>query len=80
MGNARNNINILSSEVVVVCGMGAGTLSEVALAMKAKTHVIFLQQSEGDLKLIFKYAQKGTCSVASSAKEVVNQVEQIIDS
>src|SRR4028119_2317735 len=32
MGNARNNINVLSSDVVIACGMGAGTASEVALA------------------------------------------------
>ncbi|WP_242044677.1 SLOG cluster 4 domain-containing protein [Anabaena azotica] len=25
MGNARNNINVLSSHVVIACGMGAGT-------------------------------------------------------
>ncbi len=35
MGNARNNINVLSSDVVIACGMGAGTASEVALALKA---------------------------------------------
>ncbi|MBD2576735.1 cytochrome [Oscillatoria sp. FACHB-1406] len=33
-GNGRNNINVLSSDVVVACGMGLGTASEVALALK----------------------------------------------
>jgi uncharacterized protein (TIGR00725 family) len=38
MGNARNNINVLSSHVVVACGVsGPGTVSEVALALKAPT-------------------------------------------
>ena len=37
MGNARNNVNVMSSNVVVVCGlMGASTVSEVALALKAR--------------------------------------------
>ena len=36
MGNARNNINVLSSDVVVACGMGPGTASEVALALKSQ--------------------------------------------
>lgn len=36
MGSARNNINVLSSHVVVACGAsGAGTISEIALALKA---------------------------------------------
>ena len=34
LGNARNNINVLSSNVVIACGMGLGTASEVALALK----------------------------------------------
>ena len=33
LGEARNVINVLSSDVVCVCGMSAGTASEVALAI-----------------------------------------------
>ncbi|HIK16668.1 MAG TPA: cytochrome [Leptolyngbyaceae cyanobacterium M33_DOE_097] len=42
MGSARNAINVLSSDVVVACGMGAGTASEVALAIKAQKPVVLL--------------------------------------
>ncbi|NEO52613.1 MAG: cytochrome [Okeania sp. SIO3B5] len=42
MGNSRNNINVLSSDVVIACGMGAGTASEVALAIKNNKKVILL--------------------------------------
>jgi uncharacterized protein (TIGR00725 family) len=43
MGNARNNINVLSSDVVVACGSGGpGTVSEVALALKAGKPVVLL--------------------------------------
>ncbi|MDH5526638.1 MAG: TIGR00725 family protein [Nitrospirota bacterium] len=42
MGSARNNINVLSSDVVIACGMGPGTASEVALAIKAGKPVILL--------------------------------------
>lgn len=45
MGSARNNINVLSSQVVVACGMGAGTASEIALALKAGKPVILLNAS-----------------------------------
>jgi uncharacterized protein (TIGR00725 family) len=43
MGQARNLINVLSADVVVVCGGGgAGTASEAAHAIKAKRPVILL--------------------------------------
>ncbi|OLP20409.1 cytochrome [Leptolyngbya sp. 'hensonii'] len=42
LGHARNTLNILSSQVVIACGMGAGTASEVALAIKAERSVILL--------------------------------------
>lgn len=46
MGSARNNINVLSSHVIIVLGMAAGTASEVALAIKANKKVILLMQDE----------------------------------
>lgn len=42
MGSARNNINVLSSRVVIACGMGKGTASEVALALKSDVPVVLL--------------------------------------
>lgn len=46
LGSARNNINILSSIVIVACGIGPGTISEIALAIKAKKNVILLNDDE----------------------------------
>ncbi|MGL6339964.1 MAG: TIGR00725 family protein [Waterburya sp.] len=46
LGNGRNNINVLSSQVVIACGMGLGTASEVALALKNQKPVILLNQNE----------------------------------
>lgn len=40
LGNARNCINVLSSDVVVACPGGPGTLSEIALALKNNKPVI----------------------------------------
>ncbi len=48
MGNARNVINVLSSQVVVACPGGAGTLSEIALALKVGKPVV-LMNFEADL-------------------------------
>ncbi|MGE5138140.1 MAG: GNAT family N-acetyltransferase, partial [Rudaea sp.] len=43
MGQARNNINVVSSDVLVACGTGGpGTVSEIALALKAGKPIILL--------------------------------------
>lgn len=43
LGNARNAVNVLSSDVVVACGAGgAGTASEVALALKSGRPVVLV--------------------------------------
>src|SRR6476661_3433035 len=43
MGDARNAINVLTSDVVVACGVeGPGTASEVSLALIAQKPVILL--------------------------------------
>jgi uncharacterized protein (TIGR00725 family) len=43
LGEARNVVNVLSSDVVVACGVeGPGTASEVALAIKAGRPTILL--------------------------------------
>jgi hypothetical protein len=43
MGDARNAINVQSSDVVIACGAATpGTLSEVALALKVEKHVVVL--------------------------------------
>ena len=48
MGDARNQINVLSSRVVVALRGGAGTISEVALALKAGRPVVTLDFPLGD--------------------------------
>lgn len=42
MGQGRNVINVLSSQVVIACGVGAGTLSEMALAIKLRKPLILM--------------------------------------
>lgn len=47
MGDARNVVNVLSSDVVIALPGGAGTLSEVALALNAGKTVIVLGWEPG---------------------------------
>ncbi|WP_281438425.1 SLOG cluster 4 domain-containing protein [Synechococcus sp. C9] len=43
LGQARNVVNVLASQVVVGCGWGAGTTAELALAVKFHKPVIVIQ-------------------------------------
>ncbi|MEM1253804.1 MAG: TIGR00725 family protein [Cyanobacteria bacterium P01_H01_bin.21] len=42
MGHARNVINVLSSHGLIACGLGLGTVSEIALALKAQKPVVMM--------------------------------------
>ncbi|MEG4322128.1 MULTISPECIES: TIGR00725 family protein [unclassified Microcoleus] len=77
MGNARNNINILSSDVIIACGMGAGTASEIALALKAHKQVILLNHSP-ESQLFFKNLAQFNIFVVNNAVEAMNQARKIL--
>ncbi|MCE5203583.1 MAG: TIGR00725 family protein [Coriobacteriales bacterium] len=47
MGDARNVVNVLSSDVVIALPGGSGTLSEVALALKSGKPVIVVGWDPG---------------------------------
>lgn len=42
LGEARNAVLIAAADAVIACGMSAGTLSEIALAIQARRPVVLL--------------------------------------
>lgn len=77
LGSARNNINVLSSDVVIACGMAAGTASEVSLALKAKRHVILL--NDNDLsKAFFADLGKKYVHMVNGPEEAIDVVKNIL--
>ena len=68
MGDARNVINVLSSDVVIALPGGAGTISEVALALKADKTVIALGWEPG---AALRAAGADLLLLASSAEEAI---------
>lgn len=76
MGSARNNINVLSSDVVIACGMGAGTASEVALALKAGKPVILLNTSRESQQFFQQFAT--SVHVADTVAETIATVTQLL--
>jgi len=76
MGSARNCINVLSSDVVVACPGGPGTLSEIALALKCGKNIILLNYSEDNI--FAPYLHAGRLSYAASPEEVIAQIDDWI--
>ena len=76
MGSARNNINVLSSNVVVACGMGRGTASEVALALKADKPVVLLNTGPDSEKFFGRLSPQLVSRAASSA-EAITLIKEI---
>jgi hypothetical protein len=75
MGSARNAINVLSSDVVVACAGGAGTLSEIALALKHGKPVITLGY---DLSpLLDAYPGNGALACATSPEAVIALIQAL---
>lgn len=76
MGDARNAINVLASEVVVALPGGAGTLSEVALGLKAGKTVVAVDWHPGEA---LRRSGPGTLVLVDSVAEAVDHVAGVID-
>lgn len=73
LGNGRNNVNVLSSHVIIACGIGLGTISEIALALKNGKKVIFLTDNKLAIDL-FLSLTKNDIFVANSPQEAIKYV------
>lgn len=77
MGSARNNINILSSDIVVACGVEAGTLSEIAMAVKAGRFVILMTDKE-DAKIFLKNLAGDRIFVAEAIEQATDAISKLL--
>ncbi len=79
MGDARNVINVLSSDIVVVLNGGLGTVSEIVLALKNNKKTI-LQNFSAKLpdRLLEPYIQSGLLRTTQSPDETIRQIETLL--
>lgn len=79
-GQARNNIIVLSADVVIACGVdGAGTASEVSLAIKNGKQVILLAAAK-TTKNFFTSIGGTRISFAESSQQAVTLVQRMLAS
>lgn len=75
MGSARNTINVLSSDIVVACPGGAGTLSEIALALKHGKNVITMGFDTG--RVFADFMRAGALIAVNTPEEAVEEIIRI---
>lgn len=77
MGNARNTINVLSSDVVIACGMGIGTASEIALALKSWKKVVLLSDHPESKQFFCSLSQENVF-LATNPDDAIELVKNIV--
>ncbi|MEL6580522.1 MAG: TIGR00725 family protein [Cyanobacteria bacterium J06621_12] len=77
LGNARNNINVLSADVIITCGIGLGTASEIALALKNNKPVILLQPTELTYEFFASLTDKFLFS-AETVEKAIALIQEIL--
>jgi uncharacterized protein (TIGR00725 family) len=76
VGEARNAINVLSSDVVVACGVeGPGTASEIALALRLARPTVLLAPSPEAAGFFRTIDPAGLLHEAGSPEEAVELIE-----
>ena len=75
MGDGRNFINILSSDIVVALPGRSGTISEIALALKNGKNVILLNFPLGDL--FVEYQKAGIMVSVNKPEEVIATIKKL---
>ena len=76
MGSARNYINALSSRVMVACAGGAGTVSEIALALKHGRPVILMGLEIGSL--FADEAARGRLRKVGGPEEAIEEIKRFL--
>ena len=76
MADARNLINVLSSDVIVACPGSAGTISEIALALKNDRPVVLCQFD--CLKLFRSFESSGQLRYVERVSDCILCIESIL--
>ncbi len=77
IGGARNYINALSGDVMVACGMNAGTASEVSFALNKNRKVVLLNTGKYSEEF-FKSINPELVYICSSPDNVIKQLKELI--
>jgi uncharacterized protein (TIGR00725 family) len=76
LGSGRNNVNVLTANAVIACGVtSAGTLSEVALALKAARKVIVIAADEDSRRFLSSIGE-GRIHFVDTPEAAIDAIER----
>jgi len=78
MGSGRNNILVLTADLVIAIGKGAGTVSEIALAIKAYKPVILLSPDETIPDFFQNLVLEGVVHVSDSVPDAIRLAGRLL--
>lgn len=78
LGNGRNNVNVLSSDVIIACGIGLGTVSEVALGLKNGKPVILLGEHQ-ESQQFFKGLSPNLTFIGINTEQTIQLIKEILN-
>lgn len=76
MKAGRNYIEILTSDIIVACGISAGTSSEISLAIKPKKKIILVGLSE-EVNNFYRNLAHSQVFIAKDYKETITILENL---
>jgi uncharacterized protein (TIGR00725 family) len=79
IGEMRNQVVVLSSDALVVCGMSTGTAAETALAIKAGKPLVLLRP-DAEVQTFFQQLGEDAVRVAVTAAEAMDTLGRIVPS
>jgi len=74
LGEARNIINILTSHIIIACGIGPGTSSEISFAIKKQKPVILLDTNSTTEQYFTNLSER--ILIAATAVDAVTMVRE----
>src|SRR5262245_14448274 len=77
LGQARNNVNVLSCQLIFACGMGAGTASEVCLALKAGRQAVIVEPG-AETAAFFTKLDPARIHIAHDVTRAIEMAERLL--
>jgi uncharacterized protein (TIGR00725 family) len=79
LGEMRDQVVVLSSDAIVVCGMSPGTAAETSIAIKARTPLVLLRP-DADVQAFFHRLGGDAVRVATTPVEAMEVVRKLASS
>jgi uncharacterized protein (TIGR00725 family) len=79
LGQGRNNVIVLSSDALAVCGMSSGTAVEAALALRAARPLVFIAADSATREFFIRLAPPGAIHFVDTVEDAIETLATRLD-